>query len=195
LTKRYSDRWQAMASFRYSNSKGMARRSLRQDVNVEGPMFWDDNWMGSLNQTINNMDGPLPFTPKYEFKLNGSYMIPFIDLDVGARLRVNTGRPVWRLQTYDQITEWGGPDTGVIDTGGNQIVAVTEPVHLPTQKIIDLHLDKVFKLSTYRFHVVVDGFNILNTFTPTDVDPLFEYGKVTAIPRSRRFRFGAKLEF
>ena len=46
-----------------------------------------------------------------------------------------------------------------------------------------------------RVHFIVDGFNIFNTFTPTDVDPLFEYGKVTAIPRSRRFRFGARFEF
>ena len=65
LRKRYSDRWQALASFLYSNSTGIGRRSLRQDVNVEGPMFWDDNWMGSLNQTINNLQGPLPYTPKY----------------------------------------------------------------------------------------------------------------------------------
>ena len=74
--KRYADRWQALASFLYSNSSGFARRSLRQDVNVEGPMFWDDNWMATPNQTINNLDGPLPFTPKYEFKLSGSYLDP-----------------------------------------------------------------------------------------------------------------------
>lgn len=196
LTKRYSDRWQAMASFLYSSSKGMARRSLRQDINVEGPMFWDDNWMGTLNQTINNLDGPLPFTPKYEFKLSGSYQIPKVEFDVGARLRVNTGRPLWQLETYDQLTQWGGPPEGVIDAGGTgQIVGVTEPEYLPTQAILDLHFDKVFKVRNYGLHLVVDGFNIFNTFTPTDVDPLFEYGKVTAIPRSRRFRFGAKFEF
>ena len=196
LNKRYSDRWQAMASFLYSTSSGMARRSLRQDINVEGPMFWDDNWMGSLNQTVNNMDGPLPFTPKYEFKLNGSYLIPVIEFDVGARLRVNTGRPVWKLETYDQLTQWGGPPTGVIDVGGGNIVAVTEPVYLPTQTMLDLHFDKVINFpKAYKLHLVVDGFNIFNTYTATDVDTLNEYGKVTAIPRSRRFRFGAKFEF
>ena len=39
LNKRYSDRWQALASFLYSNSYGLGRRSFRQDINVEGPMF------------------------------------------------------------------------------------------------------------------------------------------------------------
>jgi hypothetical protein len=61
--------------------------------------------------------------------------------------------------------------------------------------LLDLHLVKVFKMRTQSVHFVVDGFNIFNSFTPTDVDPLFEYGKVTSIPRSRRFRFGARLEF
>ena len=52
----------------------------------KAPMFYDDNWMGNLNYAINNLDGPLPFTPKYEFKLSGSYMIPRVEFDVGVRL-------------------------------------------------------------------------------------------------------------
>jgi hypothetical protein len=176
----------------------MARRSLRQDFNVEGPMFYDDNWMGTLNQTINNLTGPLPFTPKYEFKLSGSYMIPKIEFDVGARLRVASGRPMWQLETYNQISQWSwpGPEGGVIDAGGTgQIVAVTDPSHLPTQALLDLHFDKTFKIRTDTLHIVVDGFNIFNSFAATDADPLFEYGKVTGIPQSRRFRFGIKYEF
>ena len=96
LPKRYSDRWQALASFLYSNSAGIGRRTLRQDFNVEGPMFWDDNWMGTLNYTINNLEGPLPFTPKYEVKLSGSYTVPRLEVDLGARLRIHTGRPIWQ---------------------------------------------------------------------------------------------------
>lgn len=196
LNKRYSDRWQALASFLYSRSSGMARRSLRQDVNVEGPMFWDDNWMSSLNQTINNLDGPLPFTPKYEFKLSGSYLIPKVEFDFGARLRMQSGRPVWQLENYPQHTQFGDPPGGVIDTGGlDQLVGVSSPAYLPKRTLLDLHFDKVFKIQNQSIHFIVDGFNVFNSFTPTDVDPIFEYGKVTAIPQSRRFRFGARYEF
>jgi hypothetical protein len=196
VSKRYSDRWQALASFLYSNSNGMARRSLRQDVNVEGPMFWDDNWMGTLNQTVNNLTGPLPFTPKFEFKLSGSYMIPRVEVDVGGRLRVQTGRPLWQLEVYPQLTQWGGPADGVIDPGGTgQIVASSDPVHLPTRTLLDLHFDKVFKLRAHSVHLVVDGFNVLNSSAATDADPLYEYGKVTAIPASRRWRLGLKYQF
>ena len=98
MQKRYSDNWQALVSFLYSSTSGFARRTLRQDINVEGPMFWDDNWMSSLNQTINNLDGPLPFTPKYEFKVSGSYHIPKVDVDIGARLRTASGRPLWKVE-------------------------------------------------------------------------------------------------
>jgi hypothetical protein len=197
LSKRYSNRWQAQASFLYSSSNGMARRSLRQDVNVEGPMFWDDNWMGTLNQTVNNLTGPLPFTPKYEFKLSGSYQVPIVEVDVGARFRMMTGRPMWKLEIYPQLTQWGGPSDGVIDPGGSgHIVSGSDPVYLPTRALFDLHLDKVFKIQANRsVHLVVDGFNMFNIHTPTDMDTLWEYGKVTAIPQSRRFRFGLKFEF
>ncbi len=116
--KRMSDRWQGLASVLYSSSTGMGRRSLRQDFNVEGPMFYDDNWMGSLNQTINNLEGPLPFTPQWEIKVSGSYTVPKIEVDLGARLRFMTGRPMWMLEGYPQHTQFGDPAGGVIDTGG-----------------------------------------------------------------------------
>ena len=87
-----------------------------------------------------------------------------------------------------ELLQWGGPADGVIDPGGTgQIVGVANPVHLPTQSLLDLHVDKVFKFQNQRVHIVVDGFNVFNVHTPTDVDMLWEYGKVTAIPASRRW--------
>src|SRR5262249_53760279 len=116
--KRYADRGQALASLVYSTSDGMARRSLRQDFNVESPIFYDDNWLQNLNSTINNMGGPLPFTPAWEAKVSGSYLVPKIEVDLGARLRFHTGRPMWMLNTYPQHTPFGDPPGGVIDPGG-----------------------------------------------------------------------------
>ena len=123
--KRMADRWQGLASVLYSSSSGISRRSFRQDFNVESPMFYDDNWMGNLNYTVNNLEGPLPFTPKWEIKVSGSYTVPKIEVDLGARLRFMTGRPMWMLDNYPQHTQFGDPPGGVIDPGGlNQVVSV-----------------------------------------------------------------------
>jgi hypothetical protein len=201
LNKRYSNRWQGLISFLYSNSSGFGRRSLRQDINVEGPMFWDDNWMSSLNQTINNLDGSLPFTPKYEVKLSGSYTIPRIEVDLGTRIRFHSGRALWKIDNaYPQHTPFGDPPGGVIEPGGSlgQIVAIdpNNPDYLPNSTLFDLHVEKAIVLTgTNKLHLVLDGFNVFNASTATDADPTFEYGKITAIVAPRWFRFGARWEF
>jgi hypothetical protein len=195
--KRMSNRWQGLGSVVYSSSTGMGRRSLREDFNVEGPMFYDDNWMGSLNQTINNTEGPLPFTPKWEVKLSGSYTVPKIEADLGARLRFMTGRPVWMTEGYPLHTQFGGE--GVIDTGGGNIVAEdpNNPDYLPNLAILDLHLEKGFKLSRQvQLQLVVDGFNVFNTNTATDIRVAQEgYGTITNIPQGRRWRGGLRVQF
>jgi outer membrane receptor protein involved in Fe transport len=163
-------------------------------------MFYDDNWMGNLNYAANNLEGPLPFTPKWEFKLNGSYKIPGIEVDLGARLRFATGRPVWRLENYPQITENGGPPDGIIIPGGlPQVVSVdpNDPDHLPKLTILDLHAEKAIKVGGARtLNIVIDGFNLFNTDTPTNASVVGEgYGIVTNIPQGRRFRLGVRYQF
>jgi len=200
VNKRYSERWQALASFLFSNSDGLSRRSFRQDFNVEAPMFYDDNWMGNLNYAVNNLEGQLPFTPRFELKLSGSYKIPRAELDLGVRYRMHTGRPVWQLDNYPVRTELGDPPGSVIIPGGlPQVVGVdpNEPDHLPYQNLLDLHLARAFKLGggSQQVNFIVDGFNIFNTSTPLDIDVQADYGRVNSIPQSRRFRFGLRYEF
>jgi hypothetical protein len=200
LRKRFSNRWQGLASLLYSKSSGISRRSFRQDFNVEGPMFYDDNWMGNLNYTVNNLEGPLPFTPKWEVKVSGSYQLPGIDLDLGARLRFHTGRPMWRLQGYPERTQFSGQDGGVINPGGSpQLVAVdpNDPDTLPNLTLLDLHVEKPFKLGGQRaLHLVVDGFNVFNSNAATNMNISTEgYGKIDNIPQGRKFRGGVRFTF
>jgi hypothetical protein len=155
--------------------------------------------MGSLNYTVNNLEGPLPFTPKYELKLSGSYKVPRVEVDLGLRYRINSGRAMWLLEDYPLHTEFGWPEGGVINPGGlPQVVAVDpkDPDYLPNQQLFDLHVERAFGLGRdRRVHVVVDGFNIFNSSAPLNMDVHFEYGKVVAIPTPRRFRFGLRYEF
>jgi outer membrane receptor protein involved in Fe transport len=200
--KRYADRWQALASLVYSSSDGIGRRPARQDqsFNAEGPMFYDDNWMGTLNNTINNLEGPLPFTPAWEVKVSGSYTIPKIEVDLGARLRFATGRPIWMIDSYPQHTQFADPPGGVLDPGGNgQIVSPNpnNPDYLPSLTLLDLHAEKAVKFGgSQSVHLVLDGFNVFNTNTPTNMGVMVDgYGRVTNIPQGRRFRLGVRYEF
>ena len=130
MNKRFSNRAQMMASFLYSDSNGPANRNNFQNWNIEGPMIMDTGWFRSLNASVNNMEGPLPFTPKYEFKISGSYMIPKIETDFGLRLRYTSGRPYWFLEDIPIRASWNfdsPPPGAVIDPDGSPIIVGVDP--------------------------------------------------------------------
>lgn len=206
LKKRYSSRWQMLASFLYATSSGMGRRTMRQDFNIEGPMVMDETWLAGLNQTIGNLEGPLPFTQKYEFKLSGSYKVPGVEVDLGFRFRYNSGRPVWPVEAVPQYAEWSFPDrppNSVITTGGNYIVSIDpkDPWYLPSETILDLRIDRAFRLADFgSLHVALDILNVFNEDAVTnagyggEMEPVV--GKVSGITfPSRKFRLSARFRF
>jgi hypothetical protein len=196
FNKRYSNRWQMLGSFLYTHSDGMANRIYSQDMNFEGPMVTDNNWMSTLNYTINNMTGPLPFTPKFEFKMSGSYTIPKIEVDLGARFRMHSGRPLWQLMEIPVRSQWGGAEGSVIGGGIGTIVGSSNPLYYPTQMILDFRVEKAIAISKYgAVHIVVDMFNLFNTNTPTSIDYQWEFGKVGGIVSPRAFRLSFLYQF
>ena len=196
LNKRYSNHWQGLASVVYSWSNGTAQRTMRQNDNMMGPMVTDDTWMGSLNYTINNMDGVLPFVPKLELKASGSYTIPYIDLDLGVRFRMHTGRPLWKLENYAVRSQWGGIEGSVISGGLNRIVGSTEPTYLPTLSVFDVRLERAFKISTYgAIHVVLDVLNAFNNANVTNAEYIGLWGRITGLTDARRFRLSFMYQF
>jgi hypothetical protein len=196
LNKRYSNRWQGLASVVYSWSNGTAQRTMRQNDNMMGPMVTDDTWMGSLNYTINNMDGVLPFVPKLELKASGSYTIPYIDLDLGVRFRMHTGRPLWKLENYAVRSQWGGIEGSVISGGLNRIVGDTEPTYLPTLSVLDVRLERAFKIRNYgAIHVVLDVLNTFNNANVTNAEYIGLWGRITGLTDARRFRLSFMYQF
>jgi len=163
------------------------------------------------------MEGPLPFTPRFEFKLGGNYTIPKIEVDLGLRFRFHTGRPSWILTEVQTLNQWNyDPENvdlmehGVIleSSGGmpGQIVAQdpTKPLYLPVQKILDLRLEKTFNLGRGRLRLMLDGFNILNTKDVTNAMVkrveiagvlARDVGRVVGLVSPRRFRLGIMYEF
>jgi hypothetical protein len=197
FNKRYSNRWQGLASMVYSWSNGTAQRTMRQDNNLMGPMLTDDNWMSTVNYTINNMDGVLPFVPKWEIKASGSYTVPKVEMDLGLRFRFHTGRALWRLEPYPTITQWGTPPGGVIPGGGtSRIVSTTTPTYLPELLLLDFRAEKAFPLTKYgSLHIVLDIFNIFNSDNVTNAEYSGMWGRITGISDARRFRLSFMYQF
>ncbi len=203
VTKRFSHRAQMLASFLYSDSNGPANRNNFQDWNIEGPMIMDTTWVLTLNHLVNNLEGPLPFTPKYEFKVSGSYLLPKIDTDLGLRLRYSSGRPYWFLEDYPQLAPWNfdsPPPGAVVDTGGIPTfvgVDPNDPVYLPGSTIVDLRLGKYFAIGGQQMLIVsLDAFNIFNSNSVTNANYNSRPGVVTAVTTpSRKFRLGLGYQF
>lgn len=203
VTKRFSNRAQVLGSFLYSDSNGPANRNNFQDWNIEGPMIMDTGWFRSLNASINNMEGPLPFTPKYEFKLSGSYLIPKIETDFGLRLRYASGRPYWFLEEIPIIASYNfedPPPGGVIDPDGSPIIVGVDPNNpklLPSSTIVDLRFGKSFNVWGQQQVIVdLDCFNIFNTNSVTNANYDTRPGVVTAVTSpSRKFRLGISYQF
>jgi len=214
--KHYSDRWQLMSSLLFNKSDGFAGRNKRQDedYNMEGTNIWSDQWLGGVNQTVNNMVGPMPFTPRFEFKLNGNYTIPKVELDLGFRFRLHTGRPVWVLadvQTMESYSYDPNDQHSVIITSGGasqQIVAQagTAPLYMPVLSILDLRLDKSFKLGPNKLRFMLDMFNLFNSKAVTNAmlkkigvsgtDILLrDVGRVVGLVAPRTFRLGVMYQF
>lgn len=219
FTKRYANRWQLMGSLLFNHSSGFAARNKRQDqdYNMEGTNIWSDAWVAGINQTVNNMEGPLPFTPRFEFKVAANYTIPKVEIDLGIRFRLHTGRPAWVLGEVQRIDQYNydPEDTdlmeyGVILNGGSgmpgQIVVQdpTKPLYLPAQKILDLHLEKTFKLGRGNLHILLDSFNIFNVHDVTNAMikkveiagiVARDVGRVVALTIPRVFRLGVMYDF
>jgi len=197
FNKRYSERWQGLASMVYSWSNGTAQRTMRQNDNMMGPMITDDTWMGTLNYTVNNMTGVLPFVPKWEIKASGSYTLPGIDADLGLRFRFHTGRPIWRLEPYAVATQWGQPAGSVIPGGGtSRVVSSTTPTYLPSLSLFDFRAEKAFRLARYgSIHVVLDIFNVFNSSNVVQADFYGNWGRITGLSDARRFRLSFMYQF
>jgi hypothetical protein len=146
FTKRYSNRWQGLASFNWTNSDGVAPRTVDQNWYIEGPMIHDTPFGSTVNHYVNNLSGPVLMTPEFMFKLGGSYRIPLIETDAGLRIRYDSGRPLFMVEELPRLATWMGGFGGgeLLSTGSDRIVSSTDNDWLPSSTIVDFSLNKNF---------------------------------------------------
>jgi hypothetical protein len=146
FNKRFSNKWQVMASYVYSQTKGtMINSSAYRDIG------W--NSYGDPNYWL-NADGRPAYDPTHMLKVQGTYLLP-LDISFSVYLHAISG------DTYTQRRRTGSRD---FDQG--RLTFNVEPAgtyRLPLVTNLDLRLEKTFILAAkYRLGLILDVFNVFN---------------------------------
>jgi len=157
FNKRFSNRWQMLASYVYSKAYGTIDNTQGSDV---GYGVWSTSQSqsqpGDPNYWI-NADGNSFNDPTHMIKIQASYLLPF-DINFNAYFHANTGyawTTRYRTQYFNQ-----GNITFFAEPRGSH--------HYPMRKYLDLRLEKIFTLAgKYRLGLIFDVFNVFNTNTVT----------------------------
>ncbi len=176
--------------------------------NRDGDSVWGGGFDAANNPNFNGHSfaesGPLGFSRKWSWKVLGNYRLPGGIL-AGMYFNLSSGRP-WNL-----TIRHGRRGIPELLTATYSSTAI-EPVRSRTwdsHKQLDLRLSKSFNMgSNGRLELMVDGFNMLNDFSPTGVEGridrtfIVEGGSAVGSPRrstqllpGRQFRLGARVSF
>jgi outer membrane receptor protein involved in Fe transport len=150
FNKRFSDKWQLLASYVYSKAYGTLNNGFADDVgwggSVESPNFWI------------NADGNSTNDPTHVLKLQGTYVLPW-GVYLTGYFRAITGDTWTRRMRTSRLAH--GRVTFFTEARGSN--------HYPMYKILDLRLEKTFVLAEkFRLGLMVDVFNVFNDDTITD---------------------------
>jgi len=192
--KRFSDNWQLLASYIYSQATGTIDNGWMEDIGYSGEWWWP--WAYGPNFWING-DGNSTRDPTHMLKLQGTYVFPY-GIQLSAYFRAITGR-AW---TQEYLTRSLAHDRVTFFTekrGSN---------HYEMQKILDVRLEKIFTIADrFRLGLMFDMFNVFNAdyidewgtrigydWIPGEY-PSTDGHELYGIVPPRKIRFGIRLMF
>jgi hypothetical protein len=154
-TKRMSNRWQMVAGYTYARSRieGLSVNiNPNTLLNVTGPL-------AGQNTNFNGQIGDRP----HQFKVTGTYVLPFYDIGVAGNFNAQSGIPITRQVVVAQTV------------GGNSTVNV-EPLgsfRLPKRVVGDLRVFKTVRFGGAReLEASVDFNNLTNNNVAWDARTL-----------------------
>ncbi len=149
FNKRFSNRWQLLASYVYGKASGTIDNGFADDVGYGGGTFDPNFYL--------NADGNSTNDPTHMIKIQGTYVLP-LDINFNVYYRGITGN-AWTQRYRSRAFNQGRVTFFTEQRGSN---------HYPMYNILDLRLEKVFTIAgKYRLGVMLDVFNLLNDNTIT----------------------------
>jgi len=146
--KRFSNRWQLLASYIYSRCTGTIDNGFADDIGWGGrqydPNFWTNN------------EGNMSNDPTHFLRLYGSIILP-LDIHFNAAFNWRSGNPYTRSARYRlPQRRW----TIFTEERGSR--------RYPSRVNLDLRLEKTFTFAEkYRIGLMMDIFNVFNNDTIT----------------------------
>jgi hypothetical protein len=195
-TKRMSNRWQMLAGYTYAQSRveGLSVNiNPNTLINVTGPL-------AGQNTNFNGQIGDRP----HQFKLSGTYVLPWYEIGLAANFNSQSGIPITRQLTVAQTV------------GGNSTVNV-EPLgsyRLAHRTVGDLRVFKTARFGSRTLDISVDFNNLTNNNTAWDartlggtinlrqngdpagaINTLPQFGSPAQVYGPRNIRFNAAFRF
>jgi hypothetical protein len=156
-TKRFSNNWQALASYLYSHLDGnfdgeySPFTNVGADPNITAAYdYYDFFTNGSDLNTITNT-GPLSNDRRHQFKVSGVYNTPW-KLELGASAYWRSGTPLTR---YGYSDAYGRYEFFLTKRGAEG--------RTPSNYDLDVHLGYPLKLARADVRFLLDVFNLLDT--------------------------------
>jgi outer membrane receptor protein involved in Fe transport len=186
LNKRYSHGWSLNASYVWAKSSGLIS-TARSSQALGTSSLWDDP-----NAHINAI-GRFPYERRHQIKITGLLKGPW-GINFGGYFRGLSGRR-WTRTVSSQFL---GVDLNQTSTGINAEERGANGY--PWRNLLDLKVEKAFKLGNVELKLFADIFNVFNDNTITEEylnssNPSRTFGEDLDIVDPRVVRFGAKIEF
>jgi len=186
LNKRYSHGWSINTSYVYGNSRGLI------GTNRGGQALGTSSLWDNPNAHVNAI-GRFPYERRHQIKITGLVKGPW-GINLGGYFRALSGRRWTRTvsSTFLGVTLNQPSQTNNAEERGSS--------GYPMRKILDLKVEKVFKLGNVELKLFADIFNVFNDNTVTSEylnssNPSRVFGEDLDIVDPRVVRLGAKIEF
>jgi hypothetical protein len=187
LDKRFSGKWQMMASYVWSHARGLLGTSSGDSSSITA-------FFNNPNVHVNAY-GRSSLDSRHQFRLSGTWQAPK-EIYFSGYFRYISGLPYTRVIRSQ--------DFGLVLPQGNVSILAEEKGsrELPALAILDLRLEKSFNLGGRfgKFGLMVDMFNVLNANTKTGLETIsstasIKFEGMTSITDPRIIRVGARYQF
>jgi outer membrane receptor protein involved in Fe transport len=189
VTKRLSQRWQAIASLTLSKVEGLHAGSSAGQSSAAGSF-------GESPNDLINAFGVLGLDRDVMWKMQGSYILP-ADIVVSTNWIWQAGRPYARKLNVTRLASGATPAQG-------SFTIFLEPrdgsLRMDAQNYVNLRAEKRFAVGgTRRLTGMIDVFNLLNADTPltliTENVASVNFAKASTRFDPRRAMIGVRFEF